>query len=199
MKGVSKHKVILSMKESSSILCINKWWMPKKCLLNIPNWPPKSRRCFQAVCIRHIVGTTGLALLSPQGMLGFFEHYQQNCEPQMHLHVPEKWHKNTHHFVYKIPLKSMLKRLTLWGLGTWNFTSPRDYALFGDFLFFQTSLLFVIVANSPHYSPYCKSTCPSDHNVIFCFAPPSSWCSKWHHNDATMMLQQKDIYVLPVP
>ncbi len=24
-----------------------------------------------------------------------------------------------------------------------------------------------MVANSPHYSPYFKSSCPSDHNVIF--------------------------------
>ncbi len=53
--------------------------------------------------------------------------------------------------------------------------------------------------NSPHYWPYFKSTCPSDHNVIFIFASPSLWCSKWNHNDVSMMLQQKYIYVLPVP
>ncbi len=35
-------------------------------------------------------------------------------------------------------------------------------------------------------------------NISF-FALPSWLCSKWHHNDATMMLQQRDIYVLPVP
>ncbi len=46
-----------------------------------------------------------------------------------------------------------------------------------------------MVANSPHYSPYFKSTCLSDHNVIFLFGSPCSWCSKWHHNYATMMLQ----------
>ncbi len=38
-----------------------------------------------------------------------------------------------------------------------------------------------MVANSPHYSPYFKSTCSSDHNIICFLAPPSSWCSKWHH------------------
>ncbi len=48
-------------------------------------------------------------------------------------------------------------------------------------------------ANSPHYSLYFKNTCPSDHNIIYFFAQPSSWCSKWHHNDTTMMLQQRDI------
>ncbi len=29
-----------------------------------------------------------------------------------------------------------LSFITLWGLGTWNVTSPRNWALFGDFLFF---------------------------------------------------------------
>ncbi len=64
-----------------------------------------------------------------------------------------------------------------------------------------------MVANSPHYSPYYKSSCPSDHNVIIFFAPPISWCSKWHDHDVTIvghicpssLLPGRDIYVLPVP
>ncbi len=85
--------------------------------------------------------------------------------------------------------------LTLWGLGTWNFNSPRDWALFGDFLFFfsltqsfichgnQFSSLFIILQVHMSLWPQCDTF----------FAPPSLWCSKWHQNDATMMLQQRDI------
>ncbi len=77
----------------------------------------------------------------------------------------------------------------------------------GTFYFFNsTSLLFVMVANSPHYSPYIKSSCPPDRNVIIIFALPSSWCSKWRHKDATIAghigpsrpLPGRDIHVLPV-
>ncbi len=52
-----------------------------------------------------------------------------------------------------------------------------------------------MVANSSHYLPYIKSSCPPDHNVI----------KKLNHhvhdalNDATMMSQLWDIYVLAVP
>ncbi len=33
--------------------------------------------------------------------------------------------------------------LTLWGLGTWNFTSPRNWALFGNFLFVLINQSFI--------------------------------------------------------
>ncbi len=76
---------------------------------------------------------------------------------------------NIHHNI-SISRSSSNNSLTLWGLGTGHFTSPRDWALFGNFFFFLINQpLFVMVANSPHYSPYFKSTCPSDHNVIYVF------------------------------
>ncbi len=61
--------------------------------------------------------------------------------------------------------------LTLWGLGTWNFTSPRDWALFGDFYLFllnqsfichgsQFSSLFTIHQEHMSLWPQC--------NILFC-------------------------------
>ncbi len=103
--------------------------------------------------------------------------------------------------VSSMPSKGLTSKLylTLWGLGTWNFTSPRDWALLGFIFYFllnqsfichgsQFSSLFTILQEHMSLWPQCN---------IF-FAPPSSWCSKWHHNDATMMLHKRDIYVLPV-
>ncbi len=60
--------------------------------------------------------------------------------------------------------------LTLWGLGTWNFTSPRDWTLFRDFFFFlnqsfichgsQFSSLFPILQEHMFHWPQCnKNIC----------------------------------------
>ncbi len=80
---------------------------------------------------------------------------------------------------YSQPLESSFGE---WGLeilpvpGTEHFLQTFIY-------FIKPVFLFVMVANSPHYSPYVKSTCTSDHNVIFFL----------HHqvhdtlNDVTMM------------
>ncbi len=49
--------------------------------------------------------------------------------------------------------------LTLWGLRTWNFTSPRDWALFGDFFLyiiksvFYLSILLIIHHTSRAHVP----------------------------------------------
>ncbi len=60
--------------------------------------------------------------------------------------------------------------LTLWGLGLEILPVPGTEHFLGTFfIFLLNNLLFVMVANSPHYSPYFKSTCPSDNNVIFYF------------------------------
>ncbi len=53
--------------------------------------------------------------------------------------------------------------LTLWGLGTWNFTSPRDWAPFGDFLFYFLNQSF-ICSGSQFSSLF---TILQDRNVIF--------------------------------
>ncbi len=63
-----------------------------------------------------------------------------------------------------------------------------------NFFFYKTSVLFAMVAYSPYYSPYFKSSWPPDHNVIIflyhqvhdalnnvTMTPP------WHRNSGTYM------------
>ncbi len=54
-------------------------------------------------------------------------------------------------------------------MGTLHLTSTRDWALFEDLKknIKPVFYLFVMIANSPHYSPYFKRSCPPGHNVIF--------------------------------
>ncbi len=80
---------------------------------------------------------------------------------------------DTHLFGGKYFSKVHPKPFGDWGLE--NLPVPGTEHFLGTFYFFiKPVFFFVMVANSPHYSPYFKSTCPSDHNVIFSFAPPSS-------------------------
>ncbi len=70
-----------------------------------------------------------------------------------------------------VNISSGILPLTLWGLGTWHFTSPRDSALFGDFSFLilnesfichgsQFSSLFTILQELMSLWPQC--------NILLC-------------------------------
>ncbi len=50
---------------------------------------------------------------------------------------------NTMYYEWFTKTTSISKPLTLWGLGTWNFTRPRDWALFGDFFYFLLNRSFI--------------------------------------------------------
>ncbi len=79
--------------------------------------------------------------------------------------------------------------LTLWGLGTWNVTSPRDWELFGDFFYLlnqsfichgsQFSSLFTILQEDMSLWPQC--------NILF-FSTKFMMLymtSQWCHHDVT--------------
>ncbi len=61
-----------------------------------------------------------------------------------------------------------LGTLTLWGLCTWKCTSPSDWALFGDFFILLNQSFILHGSQFSSLFTILKSTCPSDHNVIFC-------------------------------
>ncbi len=65
------------------------------------------------------------------------------------------WEPCTYLFIFKITSNYLLIEiiitifmyapwLTLWGLGTWNFISPKDWALFGHFLFIFIKPVFYL-------------------------------------------------------
>ncbi len=72
---------------------------------------------------------------------------------------------------------------TFWGLFFFFFLN-QSFICHGN----QFSSLFSILQEHMSLWPQCN---------IF-VTPPTSWCSKWHHNNATMMLLQRDIHSSPV-